>query len=449
LSFYEDSAKISEIAILLLFQRMKKRIYVLNISKIPFQMKLHRSLTDAVVTTLQEVFVNKRQADRAIEYILKSNKKWGARDRGFIAENTYEIVRWWRLLTFVIDAPAAIEDLERTHFYHCLGAWLLLKERHAGYEASLRALPEWTEFESLDVKTMNERYEEARQTRKIIESIPDWMDELCEKELGTAWDKELMAMNEPAPVVLRANTLKTNRSYLQDLLEEEEIESSINNEAPDAVILRGRPNVFRTEFFKEGFFEVQDTGSQLIAPFLDVQPGMRVIDACAGAGGKTLHLAALLQNKGRIISMDVEERKLLELQKRAKRAGATNIETKLIEGKTIKRLQDSADRLLLDVPCSGLGVLRRNPDAKWKITPEFIDNLRLVQWDILSRYSAMLKKGGKMVFATCSILPSESENHVQRLLAEQPDKWELLKEHRTSPAEDGYDGFYMACLLKK
>ncbi len=104
---------------------------------------------------------------------------------------------------------------------------------------------------------------------------------------------------------------------------------------------------------------------------------------------------------------------------------------------------------MLDVPCSGLGELRRNPDAKWKITPEFIDNLRLVQWDILSRYSAMLKKGGKMVFATCSILPSESENHVQRLLAEQPDKWELLKEHRTSPAEDGYDGFYMACLLKK
>jgi len=162
-----------------------------------------------------------------------------------------------------------------------------------------------------------------------------------------------------------------------------------------------------------------------------------------------LHLAALMQNKGRIVAMDVEQRKLTELLKRVKRNGVDNIETKLIDAKTLLSLEAGADRLLLDVPCSGLGVIRRNPDSKWKLTPAFIDNLRKIQWKILSEYSSMLKKGGKMVFATCSLLPSESEAHIQRLLIEQADKWELLSERRTSPATDGYDGFYLACLLKK
>jgi 16S rRNA (cytosine967-C5)-methyltransferase len=248
---------------------------------------------------------------------------------------------------------------------------------------------------------------------------------------------------------LRVNSLKSNREHVADLLGDEDINADYNNELPDGLILEGRPSVFKTSMFKDGFFEVQDAASQLVAPMLDVKAGMRVIDACAGAGGKTLHIAALMENKGRIIAMDVEERKLQELQKRARRAGAMNLETRLIEPKTIKRLQESADRLLLDVPCSGLGVIRRNPDAKWKLTPEFIENLRTIQYTILTQYSSMLKKGGKMVFATCSLLPSESEDHVRRFLAEQGEQWELLEERRTSPAEDGYDGFYMACLQRK
>ena len=147
--------------------------------------------------------------------------------------------------------------------------------------------------------------------------------------------------------------------------------------------------------------------------------------------------------------MDVEEWKLNELMKRAKRNGVDNIEVKLIDPKTLEKYHESADRLLLDVPCSGLGVIRRNPDAKWKLSAAFIDNLKLIQWDILTKYSQMLKKGGKMVFATCSLLPSESEVHIQRLLTEQPENWQLISERRTSTAEEGLDGFYMACLLKK
>ena len=196
-------------------------------------------------------------------------------------------------------------------------------------------------------------------------------------------------------------------------------------------------------------FEVQDAASQFIAPFLRVSPGMRVIDACAGAGGKTLHLAAIMKNKGRIIAMDVEAFKLEELQKRAKRAGVNNLEIKHIESsKTIKRLENSADRLLLDVPCSGLGVLKRNPDAKWKLSPEFIENVKELQQHILQDYCSMLKKDGLMVYSTCSVLPSENERQVEKFLERNGDKFELVDQKHIWPTE-GFDGFYMALLRKK
>ena len=409
-------------------------------------MRLHRPLVSATVKALQEIFnpENPRQADRVIEEVLKSNKQWGSRDRNFIAETAYEIVRNWRLALYVIDLSE--NNLTETHYFQIIGAWLIIKNETETEDL----LPKWEGFEGLDSVKILAKYQKAQQIRKIRESVPDWLDALGEAELGAEkWTAEIKALNQQAPVVLRANTLKTNQKALQDLLNEINIETSVLGELPDALILQKRSNISKTELYKNGFFEVQDAASQLVAPFLDVKLGMRVIDACAGAGGKALHLSALMQNKGRVVAMDVEERKLTELLKRVKRNGVDNIETKLIDAKTLLSLENSADRLLLDVPCSGLGVIRRNPDAKWKLTPAFIDNLRRIQWKILSEYSAMLKKGGKMVFATCSLLPSESEAHIQRLLTEQPENWELLSERRTSPAMDGYDGFYMACLLRK
>jgi 16S rRNA (cytosine967-C5)-methyltransferase len=407
-------------------------------------MRLHRPLVSATVKALQEIFnpENPRQADRVIEEMLKSNKQWGSRDRNFIAETAYEIVRNWRLALYITDLSE--NNLTETNYFQIIGAWLIIKNE------TEELLPKWEEFEKLDSAKILSHFQAAQQIRKIRESVPDWLDALGESELGAdKWAEEIKALNQQAPVVLRANTLKTNQKALQDLLSEINIETSVLAELPDALILQKRSNISKTDLYKNGFFEVQDAASQLVAPFLDVKLGMRVIDACAGAGGKSLHLSALMQNKGRVIAMDVEERKLAELLKRVKRNGVDNIETKLIDAKTLLSLEASADRLLLDVPCSGLGVIRRNPDAKWKLTPAFIDNLRRIQWKILSEYSSMLKKGGKMVFATCSLLPSESEAQIQRLLIEQPDSWELLSERRTSPSMDGYDGFYMACLLKK
>jgi 16S rRNA (cytosine967-C5)-methyltransferase len=396
-------------------------------------MKIYRNLSAAVVEGLHDIFVNKKYADKVIEKILKSNPKWGARDRRFIAETTYDIVRWYRLFKEISEA-------EDEDFWKLLGVWCLWNNTE---------FPDWEEFEGLDRKKIEARYEEFQSDRKIKESIPDWLDELGEKELGKEWAKELTALNEEASVVLRVNTLKVNRKSLQQQLEEEEIVTDAPAEFPDALILEQRQNIFTRQQFKDGLFEVQDAGSQLIAPFLKVEPGQRVIDACAGGGGKTLHLASLMQNKGRIIALDTEEWKLEELKKRARRAGAGNIETRVIESsKTIKRLENSADRLLLDVPCSGLGVIKRNPDAKWKLSVDFIERVKELQQHILADYSTMVKPGGLMVYSTCSLLPSENEKQVEKFLESRKEQFELVEQKWIKPSE-GFDGFYMALLKRK
>jgi len=174
---------------------------------------------------------------------------------------------------------------------------------------------------------------------------------------------------------------------------------------------------------------------------------MRVVDACAGAGGKTLHLAALMKNKGTVIALDIHQWKLDELRRRATRAAADNIQTRLIEGPAVARLAGSADRVLLDVPCSGLGVLRRNPDTKWKLKPEELDRLRAEQADLLERYSKMTKPGGKLVYATCSILPSENDQQVATFLAAH-NEWRLEQELHLRPDREGFDGFYAARLVR-
>jgi len=379
------------------------------------------------------IFEQNKYADKVIEKVLKQNPKWGARDRRFIAETTYDIVRWYRFLQNITEA-------EENDYWKLLGGWCVLHEV---------PLPDWTEFKDLNEKRILDRNIKMKSVRRFRESIPDWLDTLGEQELGKRWEKELEALNEEAAVVLRANTLKGSVKDLQNALRETEVETDYLQDFPDALVLTERQNIFRHPTFKEGMFEVQDAASQFIAPFLRVSPGMRVIDACAGAGGKTLHLAAIMKNKGRIIAMDVEAFKLEELQKRAKRAGVNNLEIKHIESsKTIKRLENSADRLLLDVPCSGLGVLKRNPDAKWKLSPEFIENVKELQQHILQDYCSMLKKDGLMVYSTCSVLPSENERQVEKFLARNSDKFEMVDQKHIWPSE-GFDGFYMALLRKK
>ena len=403
-------------------------------------MRLHRNLCFAVIDGLTLIFNEGQYADKVIQQLLKRDKRWGARDRAFVAETTYDIVRWKRLYAEIAEVK---EPFDRDNLWRMFAVWATLR----GIK-----LPDWKYFEETPTRKIKGRFDELSKIRKYKESIPDWLDNLGEKELGKAtWTKEISALNEQADVILRVNTLKTTKEKLQAELFDLDIETEFLKDYPNALKLKERANVFQTEAFKNGLFEVQDASSQLVAEFLDVQPGMRIVDACAGAGGKSLHIACLMENKGQIIALDIYENKLQELKRRAKRNSAFNIETRAIDStKVIKKLHDKADRVLIDAPCSGLGILRRNPDAKWKLEPDFIENIKKTQQEILHQYSKMVKIGGLLVYATCSVLPSENQDQVEKFLASEFGKgFTFVKDKKILAHQSGFDGFYMALLERK
>lgn len=403
-------------------------------------MRLHRNLVYTTIDSLNAIFNEGEYADKVVARALKKDKRWGSSDRKFVAETIYEIVRWKRLYAEIAEVK---EPYDRDNLWRMFAVWAVLR----GYP-----IPDWRQLEGTPERKIKGRFDELSKTRAIKESIPDWMDELGVKELGEkVWAKEIAAQNQPAKVILRTNTLKGTKESLRNTLMDLNIETEYLNDQPDALVLKERANVFLTDAFKQGLFEVQDANSQLVADFLDVKPGMRVVDTCAGAGGKTLHMASLMQNKGQLIAMDLYESKLKQLKLRAKRNGAFNIEYRIIDStKVIKKLHEKADRVLIDAPCSGLGVLKRNPDSKWKLQPEFIDNIRKVQSEVLESYSKIVKPGGKLVYATCSVLPSENQEQVEKFLkTEIGQQFTFIEDRKMLASESGFDGFYMALMERK
>jgi len=386
----------------------------------------------AICTAAAQVLQDNRFADHTIERQLKAHPHWSIEEQGFVAEQVYAMVRYYRMLCAVAGkTPASTLDWE-----DLLGAWLMLKNHPLG-----------AQFKFLTRNEINNAYHTIYKVRAVRESIPDWLDELGFQELGEQWEPTLKALNEAPSLVLRVNRLKTDLSTLQQQLQQADISGKAI--AEDALVIERRGKLYHTAAFRNGWFEVQDYSSQQVAPFLEVEPGMRVIDACAGNGGKALHLASLMQNKGRIVALDTDEKKLEQLRVRARRAGVSIIETRLIEStKTIKRLAQSADRLLLDVPCSGLGVLRRNPDTRWRLSPEHLHDLNVLQKQILSAYAKMCRADGKMVYATCSILPSENQLQIDAYINDVGSNYNVEASKHIFPQEAGFDGFYMARLVE-
>lgn len=398
-------------------------------------MRLHRNLVFTVVDAIKLIFNEGEYADKVVQKALKRDARWGARDRKFVAETIYEMVRWKRLYNEIAGTKS---HYSTENVWKNFQVFAILK----GYK-----LPDWNQLQGVPERRIKGKFDELQKIRVFKESIPDWLDELAVKELGEKhWSKEITALNMQAEVILRTNTLRTNKASLRKKLADEGIATVFIDGYPDALKLVERANVFRTDCFKDGLFEVQDASSQLVAAYLDVKPGMKVIDTCAGAGGKTLHLAALMENKGNIIATDIYESKLKKLKIRTRRAGVHNVTTKVLDStKVMKKMKGTADRVLIDAPCSGIGVLKRNPDSKWKLEPEFVENIIKTQAEILENYSKLVKVGGKLVYATCSILPSENENQVKAFLKNNPN-FTIIKDHKVSPFKTGYDGFYMALL---
>ncbi len=385
-----------------------------------------------------EVVAQGRFANSVVQKRFKANEHWDAEEKSFFAESLYFIVRNARRLCVVMgirECESAADALKLVQ------GMLILHSLH---------VPKYLSVQNrVEAASVQRRWTDAGSTRVVAYSYPDWLDAMGAELFGAAWDSMVHALHAEPKVVLRANALKTTREELERRLRDRDLSCSASPLSESAIVLSRHFNVFTLPEFRDGLFEVQDAGSQCIAPFCRVEPGMRVIDACAGSGGKALHLSALMKNKGRVIAMDTEEWKLSALAQRARRAGVSIIETRTITStKVIKRQHASADRVLLDVPCSGLGVLRRNPDTKWHITASDIDRFVTMQRDILRQYSAMVAPGGAVIYATCSILPAECEDQVRWFLAQSPGEWTLEEERRIEPGKHDADGFYMARLQR-
>ncbi len=396
--------------------------------------KIHRPLVQEVIKALEAIFFSGALADKYVNHTLKIHGKWGSRDRRFFAENVYDVVRRWRFLWSLLG----LEATEK----HLLNLWVVYR-----WIRTRKWLAEFP-LVGLAKADIEARYEDLAALKFAVrESYPDWLDQLMRSELPENWENIGAQLNCPGAVDLRTNLSRISRSSLQkELAQEGVVTEPIGDSA--CLTLKERKNVFVTKAFLKGFFEVQDRASQLVAQAMAPQPGERIVDACAGSGGKSLHLADLMSNKGKIISLDINQNKLLALRERARRCNFSLIETRLIESsKVIKRLAESADKLLLDVPCSGLGVIRRHPDTKWKLSPGKIIEVKEIQKKILADYVKMVKPGGKLVYSTCSILPSENQDQMAWFVASHPE-FSILKQQTIYPSAISGDGFFI-CELRR
>jgi 16S rRNA (cytosine967-C5)-methyltransferase len=393
------------------------------------RVKVHRLLAEAAAALVASVIRDRRVLDRELAALFARNPRWGKRDRSFVAETAFEVVRWSRALTFVADSDETSAQ--------CAAQWLRM-----GCE-----IPAWWTHSGCAAEEMLSR--EAMlpsQPRAVRESIPDWLDETGLAELGDHWDRELTALNRRARIYLRANTLRNTAADAISWLTEQGIDAEAVPGFSDAIVLK-EGVLLPTQLKNDGRVEIQDVASQCIAPLVGARPGDVMVDACAGAGGKTLHLAACMQNQGIIHALDADARRLQTLAQRAMRAGVSIIRTHATDDSILRQLKGSADCVLIDAPCSGLGTLKRQPDLKWRLTPERLNDLRALQLRILRDHAALVKPGGRLVYATCSILPSENRSIVDEFL--NGAEFDFVESLQISPADFGFDGFGAAVLSKR
>lgn len=384
-------------------------------------LRIHSNLLDGILEILKESFSSKIYAHRIIENQLKSKRKWGSRDRAFVAKHSYEMIRWWRLLWFLKGEEPSLSKDKLNELFEVYRSWAI--------EETL-SIPK-----NLSIG--------------IAQSYAPWFDKIAEKELGKEWVSISEALNREANVILRANSIKTTKDELLKILSAEGIETRETKISAEAIVLKKRKNLKNLTSFKSGLFEIQDGGSQLIPDFLNPVEGDKIIDCCSGAGGKALSLAAKIKNRGEILCIDTNRKKLEELENRANRAGVTCIKTLHYKNKKdLQKISNWSSKLLLDVPCSGTGVIRRDVDIKWKLNPKILAYTIDLQREILDTYSSLLKPGGILIYATCSILTSENEDQVYKFLNRNNTLFELQKQKRLSPMNEDSDGYYVAVLKK-
>ena len=413
---------------------------------------INRILIDQASAAAHEMLRLQQSADAALSAFLRAHRS-GPRERAFIAETAYTVLRKRRSLTAWVGPEATPRQL-------VLAA--LLRESGLSFRTLEAVLSKY------DAEWLAQLKAKAEPEMSLAEQVdlPDW---LAERLAVLMPEADLLALaralNQPAPLDLRVNTMKANRADVLAQLEKIGYVATACPLAPDGVRLGGRPVLSKHPLFLSGDVEVQDEGSQLLGHLLAPKRGEMVVDFCAGAGGKTLLLGALMRSTGRLYAFDVSEKRLAKLKPRLARSGLSNVHPAVIahENDThVKRLAGKCDRVLVDAPCSGLGTLRRNPDLKWRQTPASVAELVVKQGNILAAAAKLLKPGGRLVYATSSLLPEENVQIVDAFLAAHPQfsrrsATEVLAaqgirielpddELKLFPHIHGTDGFYAAVL---
>ncbi len=392
----------------------------------PLAIPIPTDVLDGCALAWDNILEGRRSADRALTRTLYNLKRISRAERAFIAQTVIDMLR----LRSLLDAQQALVriDPKPRHpvYLYLLGHAGRSPRELAGNDEDLRfiqaALSQWPAHEAK--LSYNERL-------ALRSSLPHWLVERLLALYGDQAEPLIAASRAAPPVTLRVNTLKApDRDALRDRLRRDnDLDPEHAPLSPLALSLPPNTRVLTTDTFKDGWFELQDEGSQLLGLLCDVKPGDKVIDACAGAGGKTLLLAAQMQNKGTLWALDLYEHRLEELKPRARRAGVHNVHIDTVDGQEGKhrldRLKAAADVVLIDAPCSGTGSLRRNPDGADRLTPEKLAAICAIQADIIDRYSQLVRPGGRLVYATCSVLPEENQDIVSAFLAKHPEFTQL------------------------
>ena len=402
-------------------------------------MKLYRNLANGIVEGVQEVLGNRRALRPTLKNILIKNRKWGSNDRKLVGKGIIEIIRWKRKF----DVIGKLNVKSKNYYKNLLVVWSIYNDIE--FEECLT-------FSELKKDNICNNISITNSKRAIKNSIPDWLDSLGMKTYGKViWEKEIQALNKPAKLFLRTNTLKTNVKKLQAYLKENhKVNTNKVSNIPNALVVEENKILTHLDIYKKGWFEIQDLNSQKISIFTNPKPNMLIIDTCAGSGGKTLHLATIMRNKGRIIATDSSDRKRKQLENRLKRNGISIVEYLNSDNKSLlKKYYNSANIVIIDAPCSGLGVLKRNPAAKWHMNPSRIRQLVGIQKQILQEYATLVKSGGNLIYATCTIFPNENQNQIKNFLKSKIGlEFNLEKQEVLLSQNTNGDGFYMAKLLK-
>lgn len=373
-------------------------------------MRLPPAVISHTEEVLREILRFTGPADVILSRYFREHPRLGGRERGMIAEAVYSVLR--NKLIYTNFAESGIGPAMRR-------LTLLGLADAAGVDA----LPGLLQEETAWLERINQVDRESL-APSLKANFPEWLYQKLVHELGEEHVLQMArVLNSPAPLDLRVNILKTTREGAISELAKVPLQCELPPYAATALRIYKKPALQNLPIFKSGGIEVQDEGSQVLAQIVGARRGEMVVDFCAGAGGKTLALGAIMRNSGRLYAFDVSEKRLAKLKPRLARSGLSNVHPTVIAHENdakVKRLAGKIDRVLVDAPCSGLGTLRRNPDVKWRMQPEAIAELNEKQLSILSGASRLVKPGGRLVYATCSILSEENEAIAERFLATHP-----------------------------